>query len=199
MHRLRRWILAAFVCALLIAIGVWLFGTRILTAAGARLVEDDGPASVQAALVLGGDEHCSRIMRAAELARAGYAPTVIVSGPGAFGVHECDLTVHYAVSHGYPASLFRPFPNDFTSTRAEAEGIGKYLQEHKITRILLVTSNYHTRRAARQFRRENPGMAVRVVPAPDRWFTPDGWWKNREGRKTFLLEWTKTVTEWYGS
>ena len=22
-------------------------------------------------------------------------------------------------------------------------------------------------------------------------FSPDGWWKNREGEKTFLFEWTK--------
>jgi hypothetical protein len=37
-----------------------------------------------------------------------------------------------------------------------------------------------------------------MVAAPDLYFTPDGWWKNREGRKTFLLEWMKTVATWFG-
>ena len=26
----------------------------------------------------------------------------------------------------------------------------------------------------------------------------DGWWKNREGQKTFLAEWEKTVATWFG-
>ena len=25
-----------------------------------------------------------------------------------------------------------------------------------------------------------------MVSAPDRYFSPHGWWKNRDGRKTFL-------------
>jgi uncharacterized SAM-binding protein YcdF (DUF218 family) len=171
----------------------------LLTAAGTALVEDDGPGKEQAAVVLGGDYDCSRILKAASLAKAGWVPFVIVSGPQAFGGHESDLTVKYAELQGYPPALFRPYPHHFTSTAAEVKGIGQYLRANGMTRILLVTSNYHTHRAARTFRQANPGIAVRVVPAPDQSFTPTAWWMNREGRKTFLLEWTKTVAAWLGA
>jgi hypothetical protein len=41
-------------------------------------------------------------------------------------------------------------------------------------------------------------MTMRVVAAKDAYFTPDGWWHTREGRKRFALEWMKTLTELVG-
>ena len=38
-----------------------------------------------------------------------------------------------------------------------------------------------------------------VIAAPDQYFSPDGWWNNREGRKTFVIEWMKTVAEMVGN
>ena len=64
--------------------------------------------------------------------------------------------------------------------------------------MLLVTSDYHTRRAGKIFRHQAPDMTFDVVSAPDEYFTTDGWWHDREGRKTFLIEWMKTVAEWFG-
>jgi hypothetical protein len=39
---------------------------------------------------------------------------------------------------------------------------------------------------------------MRVVAAPDDYFSADGWWRNREGRKVFLVEWLKTVANLLG-
>lgn len=198
-YRLRDWRILLLAGLALVLVLFWIFRSRILTAAGAALVENDGPAKEQAAVVLGGDYLCTRILKAAALAKGGYVPFVVVSGPQAFGGHESDLTVKYAEEQGYAAALFRPYPHHFTSTAAEVRGIGDYLRANGISRIILVTSNYHTHRAARAFREANPGIFVRVVPAPDPSFSPSGWWKDREGRKTFLLEWTKTVAYWIGA
>ncbi len=63
---------------------------------------------------------------------------------------------------------------------------------------LLVTSDYHTRRAGRFFRRVSGGLDMRVIAAPDEYFRWNSWWLNREGQKTFCLEWTKTVTSIFG-
>ncbi|MBV9404755.1 MAG: YdcF family protein, partial [Acidobacteriaceae bacterium] len=82
------------------------------------------------------------------------------------------------------------------STWAEAGFVGTNLRERHLGKILLVTSNYHTHRAAHLFRERNPGLQVIAVPAPDPDFTPATWWKSREGQKTFLLEWMKTVASW---
>lgn len=178
------------------------FRARILTAAGQFLVEDDGAQKADCILVLGGDEFGTRIIRAAQLAQAGYAPYVIVDGPKALIGHESDITIEYAVQAGYPSQLFRPelLPTGMDSTNAEAVYVADtLLKPNHIKKILLVTSNYHTRRAARFIRKAAPWLEVAVIPAPDPYFTPDGWWKSRSGRKTFLYEWLKTISERWGS
>jgi uncharacterized SAM-binding protein YcdF (DUF218 family) len=173
---------------------------RIFSFLGSALVEDDGPQKADCALVLGGDGFGSRIVKAAQLAQAGHVPYVLVDGPSALIGHESDLTITYAEQKGYPAYLFRPIwlPPEVSSTEAEAKYVGRFLKENGVKKVLLVTSNYHTRRAARDFRHEDPWLQVVVVASPDRDFSADGWWKNREGEKTFLLEWTKTVATWVG-
>lgn len=183
---------------LLVAAAVWFGRYPLLAAAGRALVENDGPQKAQAIVVLGGDDYGCRIIKAAQLATEGYAPFVLVSGPRMLLGHESDMTIQYAEQKGYPASLFHPLTDDTNSTRSETLFIGKYLREHGIRKILLVTSNFHTHRAAYLMRKQNPGLQVVVVPAPDPYFTSDGWWKTREGQKTFLIEWLKTVATWLG-
>jgi uncharacterized SAM-binding protein YcdF (DUF218 family) len=102
-----------------------------------------------------------------------------------------------AVRNGYPASYFVAFPNDSKSTASESAAIISELRKLRVHKIDLVTSNFHTRRAARIFRSQAPDIELHTVAAPDRYFTPNGWWKEREGRKTFLMEWAKTVGAWF--
>jgi uncharacterized SAM-binding protein YcdF (DUF218 family) len=150
--------------------------------------------------VLGGDSSGVRIIKAAQIAQAGYAPVVLVDAPQALIGNESDMTILYATRHGFSASLFRPLPlpRGMNSTRAEAAYVGRYLRANAIHSILLVTSNYHTHRAAYLFRKENPWLQVDAVPAADPGFNPDAWWTNREWRKTFLLELMKTVATYLG-
>lgn len=147
---------------------------------------------------MGGDDFGTRIVKAAELAQAGYVPYVIASYPVGFYLPGCQSTVSYAESKGFPAALFHELPSHSDSTRSETVFIGKYLREKGIRSILLVTSNFHTRRAARLMRNQNPGLQVSVIAAPDPFFTPGSWWKTRSGQKIFLFEWTKTVATWLG-
>jgi uncharacterized SAM-binding protein YcdF (DUF218 family) len=187
--------------ALLVLIAVtWLLRAPLLTMAGALLVKDDGPRKADAILVLGGDDSGARIIKAAQLATEGYSSYVLVSGPPNLLGHDSDGTIEFARRNGYPGSLFRPIwlPPGTDSTRSEATFLGNYLRTHAIHNILLVTSNFHSRRAARLWRKQAPWIAVTVVAAPDPSFTPDGWWKTRTGQKVFLLEWTKTVAAWLG-
>lgn len=163
-------------------------------------MEDDGVQKAQAAVVLGGDNNGVRILRAAELAQAGYVPYVLVDGPKSLVGYESDMNVLYAEKHGYPASLFHALemPPSVNSTRTEAVFVGRYLKEHDIHKILLVTSNYHTHRAAYLFRKMNPGLNVVAIPANDPDFEPNSWWTYRMGQKTFVMEWMKTVASYLG-
>lgn len=168
--------------------------------AGNALVEDDGAVKADAIVVLGGDAYGTRILRAAELYKAGYAPRLLVSGPKNLLGDDSNATITYAARKGYPASMFEaiPLPGDADSTRSEAEYVGRMLRAQGVKSIDLVTSNYHTRRAAWLWRKVNPGLRVNVVPAPDPYFSPESWFHTRTGQKTFVLEWTKTVASHLG-
>jgi uncharacterized SAM-binding protein YcdF (DUF218 family) len=122
-----------------------------------------------------------------------------VSGPaGTYGFYESDLAIPFAEKAGYPASYFVAFPNHALSTKQEAEAILPELRRLSVHSMLLVTSDFHTRRAGRIYRALAPDLRTTVVAAPDEHFSAGGWWKNREGRKTFMIEWMKTVAEWLG-
>jgi uncharacterized SAM-binding protein YcdF (DUF218 family) len=198
--RRKRGCLSFFFALFLACLLVWILRAPFCTLAGNALVEDDGPAKADAIVVLGGDAYGTRIVRGAELKKSGYASRILVSGPSNLLGHETDQTVVYAAQKGYPASLFEvvPLPIEISSTRTEAQYIGKQLQEQGATSIDLVTSNFHTRRAAWLWRKQNPWLRINVVPAPDPNFTPEKWFTNREGQKTFVMEWSKTLASHLG-
>ena len=172
---------------------LWLAGL------GRFLVRAEEPFQSDMVVLLAGDGWGHRLRRAAELVRAGYAPKVLVSGPaGMYGLHESDLAIAYAVKLGCPAEWFIPLPNEATSTREETRAVLAELARRQVRRFIVVTSNYHTRRAGGLYRSQAPRAELRVVAAADPQFSPDNWWHSRTGRKLFLLEWQKTVATWLG-
>jgi uncharacterized SAM-binding protein YcdF (DUF218 family) len=191
-----------FVGAVLVAtvvLIVILFHTQILAGLGSYLVESDQPSKADTVLVLDGDSTGRRILTAAQLVRDGYAPQVLVSGiDGTYGFFTCDLAIPFAVKHGYPESYFVHLESQARSTVEEAHVTIDRIRKLGYHKVLLVTSNYHTHRAARIYRSQAPDLTFIVVAAPDANFTPDGWWHNREGEKTFVYEWEKTVANWFG-
>jgi uncharacterized SAM-binding protein YcdF (DUF218 family) len=176
-----------------------LFHARILGALGSYLVNDEPPRHADVVFVLAGDASGGRILKGAELVREGYAPKAIVSGPIIYSVHECELAIALAERAGYPASYFVHFEHDAHSTAEEAQDAAPLLRSMGVKHVLLVTSDFHTRRAGKIFRAAMPDLGFDVVGSADAHFTPRGWWKDREGRKTFVIEWMKTVSEWFGA
>jgi uncharacterized SAM-binding protein YcdF (DUF218 family) len=118
----------------------------------------------------------------------------MVSGPCCcYGIQESDMAVDFAVRKGYPADFFIKAPHQATSTREEAQVIISELRRLGAHSFLLVTSDYHTRRAGGYFRKLNDGLSMRVIAAPDENFRWNSWWRNREGQKVFYMEWSKTI------
>lgn len=166
-------------------------------------MQSERPTQADAALVLAGDAAGNRILRGAELRERGLVPIVWVSGPaGMYGNSEDVLAIGFAAAEGKPRDWFHGSPNEATSTEDEARILIPRLRDAGVRRLLLVTSDYHTRRAGKIFRataaRLAPGLQIVTVAAPDRDFAPSQWWKSRQGRKTFFFEWTKTIAEWIG-
>jgi hypothetical protein len=92
--------------------------------------------------------------------------------------------------------------NDGMSTREESFLLLDELRRRQVRSLILVTSDFHTARAARTFRAAERALGcrleMRVVAAPDRYFQAGSWWRNREGRKIALGEWEKTIANALG-
>jgi uncharacterized SAM-binding protein YcdF (DUF218 family) len=189
--------LRVFLAFVLLAALLFLTRTFWLSMLGRGLIHDDGPAKADLAVVLAGEYNGYRIQKAATLVRDGFVPAILVSGPADFyGLHESDLAIPFAIHKGFPGEWFIGFPHNGLSTKEEAADILAELARRNVHSFLLVTSNYHSARAGRIFRAaeraRGGGPSMRVVAAPDRYFSPDGWWRNREGQKTAFFEWCKT-------
>jgi len=194
----RPWILWTAGIAFLVAACLYFTRTTWFEAMGQFLVDTQPPEKSDMIVVLGGDWYGNRILKAAQLARQGYAPYVLVSGGGyLYGRYEGDLAIPFAVSHGYDEKIFIKLLHPTSSTRDEAKAVIPELRRRGVKKYILVTTEFHTRRAGNLFRQIGPDLEVRVVASPDtlHW---NNWWTEREGRKTFLMEWTKTVTSTVG-
>jgi uncharacterized SAM-binding protein YcdF (DUF218 family) len=178
---------------------VFISRTVWLEQMGRYLVDVQEPEHSDMVVVLGGDLFGNRILAAAQLAKDGYAPTVLVSGAGnIYGLHESDFAIPFAVRHGYNEKMFLRLDYPANSTRDEAQAVTAELRRRGVRKYLLVTSEFHTRRAGRIFRRAAPDLELRVVACPDtlHW---NNWWTDREGRKTFVQEWLKTIASATGA
>jgi uncharacterized SAM-binding protein YcdF (DUF218 family) len=165
---------------------------------GGMLVDSEQPFQADIVVVLAGDDTGARILKGAQLVKEGFAPKVLVDGPECcYGKHESDVAIDFAVAHGYPRDWFVPLPMDAHSTREEAHIVVPALERLNVRRFLLVTSDYHTHRAAGVFRKLAPAGSFRVVAAPGG-YIGNGWWQSREGQKQVAIEWMKTIAYWVG-
>jgi uncharacterized SAM-binding protein YcdF (DUF218 family) len=163
------------------------------------LVRTDAPAKSDAILVLAGDFTGARARKGAELCRAGFAPVVYLSGPGdMYGSYESDYELEYLRRLGYPAEPFHTAHNEAKSTLTEAQALLPTLRANGVRRLMVVTSDYHTRRAGRIYRRLAPDIEILMVGSPYAGFNAARWWHDRESRKTVFFEWSKTIAEWTG-
>lgn len=185
----------AFLGALcLLALLLYASSSIWLPGIGWYLVSEDTPAPADMVVVLAGDRYGERLAKAISLVESKLAPRILVDGPhGSYDTWESDLAIDWAVKQGKPKDWFVPFHMEADSTVEEVTAILPWLREHKVSRILLVTSNFHTRRSGAVWRALAKDIDARVVAAPCSEYDPDQWWKTRRGRKTFLLESLKSV------
>lgn len=163
----------------------------LLRVAGGLWVVDQAPVQSDAIILLGDDNYFGdRADRAAEMYRAKWAPVVVASGrmlrPYA---SIAELMEHDLKEKGVPESAIVLLAGRISNTREEAESIANVIRQRGWKKVLLVTSNYHTRRARYIAERiYPPGTEVRMIAAPDSDYNPDNWWKTRAGEKIFFME-----------
>jgi uncharacterized SAM-binding protein YcdF (DUF218 family) len=197
--RRKRLLRIAALVFLFAVVAAFVFSDPILRSLGAILVTDEPPQKSDIVVVIGGDFKGNRIVKGGELVRQGFAPKVLSSGSGdIYGHFECDLAIGYAVSHGYSADSFIGLRYPALNTLDEARAVIARLRQLGVHKYLLVTSDYHTARAGRIFRREARDLEEHTISAPDPDWNGGRWWKNREGRKLWFNEFVKTITAPFG-
>jgi uncharacterized SAM-binding protein YcdF (DUF218 family) len=193
-HAERGGIISTLIGLLFLAVlcgAVYLARRPILRFAGESWIVDESLERADAIIVLSDDNfYADRVTRAAELMRDGKAPVVVASGrrlrPYA-GIAE--LMQHDLIERGVAKENIVVFAHDADSTRDEAEALAKFVAEKKWTTVMLVTSNYHTRRARYVFRKIFPArVRLAVVSARDGDFDPQQWWQKRKSLKYFARE-----------
>ncbi len=152
----------------------------------------DEPAPHADALVVLGDDnfYADRATHAAELFRQGVAPVIVASGrrlrPDA-GIAE--LMEHDLVERGVPKDKIVKFAQDTDSTREEAEAVAKLAKDRHWKSLVIVTSNYHTRRTRYIYGKVmSTGITVSVASSRDGDFDPERWWEKRKSVKLFTRE-----------
>jgi len=196
-------ILANLIAILLfVALGVVVYLARhpIMRFAAEEWVVDTPAAHADAIVVLSDDNfYADRATHAAELYRQGVAGVVVASGrrlrPDA-GISE--LMEHDLVERGVPREKIIRFPQDADSTSEEAMALSRLTEQRHWKGIVVVTSNYHTRRTRYIFEKVFPrGMQVSVASARDDDFDPEKWWEKKKSVKLFLEELAGMVDAWW--
>ena len=149
-----------------------------------------------AIVVLAGDSQGERIGRAVELAREKWAPLILVSSTGKiYDTTEGELSINWAVSRGAPREWFALVQHNADSTLEECTLLEAECRRRGIKKLLLVTSDFHTRRASRILQRVAPQLQVRTIGSQTALYNPDSWWLSRPSRKIWFMEATKTVAD----
>ena len=176
---------------LVVLLTLYLLRGPILRHAGEFWVVEEPPEKSDAIVLLGDDNYpANRAARAAELYRAGWAPRIVASGrylrPYA---SIAQLMQRDLVEHGVPASAIIQLPSLAANTREEAVLVRRLADRQHWRRVLVVTSNFHTRRAGHIYARVFRNSAeVRMVAAIDSGYDPANWWRSRSGIKIFFME-----------
>jgi hypothetical protein len=166
----------------------------VLLAFSGQFLLIDRPQKADAIVVLAGETD-RRPARGLELLDQGYAPKMMLNVPAAAKVYQLsqpELAQKYI--DGLPqARAVSVCPIYGLSTKDEAKDTGLCLRIANVHRVLLVTSDYHTRRTLSVYRHEAPGFDYSVAATQDSREFGAQWWKHREWAKVNFEEWMKLL------
>lgn len=194
----------------LVSAPLLLISVLVLPRLGAWLVVEDPLDKAAAIIVLGGTMY-ERPLEAVELFKEGWAPRIylfreIADWGEALLVErnfpitrEVDLQIDVMGRLGVPREAIGIL-DQANSTAHEADAVHALVTREKLSRVIVVTSKQHTRRARLVMnRRMNPAGASVIVRASrfDR-SDVDRWWANRSTLRFTLFETQRLFGYWIG-
>ncbi len=207
-RRLRRWS-AAVIGAVM---ALMLLHPVFLGALGSFLVVDDPLVPADAAVVLStGLEYYPRLAEAGRLYRDGLVKRVVINGDRKnaaireleiAGFERCcswdEAFLRALAIHGVPRDkVLSVAAPDAYDTISEARFVGKVLEDQGITRVIVTTSKFHTRRALYIWKRIYGGaFSLQAAAARNDGFVPSGWWRDGRQIRWVLAEYGAWIYGW---
>ena len=154
----------------------------------------DAPARSDVILVLAGETD-RRPERALQLLDQGYGHSIVMNVPAAamiYDIPQIQLAEQYIQRVPEKAAI-KICPIMGLSTREESQDVARCLAGEEGQRILIVTSEFHTRRALSIFRHELPSKSFSVAVAHDDTQFGMRWWAHRQWAKTCMDEWIRLL------
>jgi hypothetical protein len=161
--------------------------------AGSILVVDE-PRPSDVILVLAGETD-RRPELALRLLAKGYARRVVLDVSKNSKLYEfTQIQLAQKYIQDLPqGSLVSVCPIDGLSTKDESKDAEKCLARESGKRVLIVTSDFHTRRALNIYRREVPEYDYSVAAARNAEQFGVRWWTHRQWAKIFMDEWLRFI------
>lgn len=171
-----------------------------LMAVGHFLAVEDPLVKADAIVALSGDQG-ARTATAIDLWKRGFAPVIVFAGASEdpASLPSAELMKREAVRLGVPADRVLTEPSSAT-TKENVTRVSDILRSYQITRVVLVTSPYHQRRASILLERQLEGTSItfRNYPARDDEWDPRLWWAREPSRSLTLVELAKLGVEVLG-
>lgn len=138
-----------------------------------------------AIVAISGGDTLARAREAVKLYKAGWSTKLIFSGAASdkTGPSNARAMKTDAVKLGVPASAIL-LDEESDTTTENAINVTKIARANALTRLIVVTSGYHERRASLEFTKA-AGTGIQIVSHPVEsdnqwsnwwWATPVGWW-----------------------
>ncbi len=196
---------AAIVLAVLLIIGGIAFARL-----GAFLVISDPIQKADAIVVLGGTMY-ERQLEAVDLYKAGMAPRIClfreISDYGereliARGVpflRSVDVQIDAMTKLGVPRDAITIL-DEADSTADEASHLLGLVTTDHLSRVIIITSKQHTRRARLVMRRRLASSGVTIIVRPSAYDRSDAehWWRQRATLRFTLFESQRLLAYWIG-
>lgn len=173
---------------------IWMMSPAFLSAFGRWLDVGHVDRPATAAWILNGDLN-SRPIEAALLYRQGTVQRVLVASVAQLAASsETSVPEHRLVRQvlmrlGVPARDIEIVDRQVVSTFDEAAAIAQWLREDDDRTVIVVTTDYHTRRSRWVVRRSGDfGRRIQIASARAEGYGPDNWWRHRDGFTFYLGE-----------
>ena len=202
-HRFPRYFVACAIVVAFLVCGLFAFRN-----AGHWLIRQDPLSHADVILVLSGSMPY-RAEEAAKVYIAGYAPQIWLTHPVSPASELASMGIHFVsdeeydtevlIHDGVPASAIRVLPDEIVDTAEEVEEADREMRREGESRVIIVTSPEHTRRAGALWRKLVGASPEAIVhAAPEDPFDADHWWRNTRDALAVVREYLGLLNVWTG-